>query len=202
MEKKLIGICGGSGSGKTTLANAFVKQFKGEASILAMDDYYLPIEQQQLDENNIPNFDLPTAIDTKKFVHDLNALKTGNSVFLERYSFNNPNLEKEEFVVESMPFLFTEGIFLFQDQRVLGLLDFLIFVDTDVKVMFSRRKKRDAKERSISAETIEYQWEKHFMPAYYKYVYPFKSHSNMVVNGNEDFDLEDLKQRIKKALSV
>ena len=49
----IIGICGGSGSGKTTLLNKLKAEFKDlEPSIISLDNYYLPIEQQEKDEKN------------------------------------------------------------------------------------------------------------------------------------------------------
>ena len=59
----IVGICGGSGSGKTTLLKRLCAHFDDlQPSVFSMDNYYLPIEEQKLDENGIHNFDLPTAL--------------------------------------------------------------------------------------------------------------------------------------------
>ena len=60
----IIGICGGSGSGKTTLLNRLKEEFKhSNPSVISLDNYYLPIEKQEKDDNGKVNFDLPTALD-------------------------------------------------------------------------------------------------------------------------------------------
>ena len=74
----IIGICGGSGSGKTTLLNKLKAEFKDlEPSIISLDNYYLPIEQQKKDENGKVNFDLPSALDREKISADLSKVING-----------------------------------------------------------------------------------------------------------------------------
>lgn len=202
MDNKLIGICGGSGSGKTTLANGLLSQFGKEASLISMDDFYLPIEKQLLDENQMPNFDLPTAINSKIFLEYLTALKAGKSVLVDQYSFNNPNATPIEIAIHPSKYIITEGIFLFQEKGVIDLLDLMIFVDTKEDLMFDRRIKRDLENRGIPKETIQYQWKNHFVPAYTKFIYPTIAKADFVIDGNKGFEIEELGLDIKKALSV
>ena len=92
-EKKpfVIGICGGSGSGKTTLLRSLSESFSAfKPSVFSMDNYYRPIEDQQRDENNIVNFDLPTALYEDRLISDLKSLVTGEEVVVKEYFFNAP----------------------------------------------------------------------------------------------------------------
>ena len=86
----LIGITGGSGSGKTTFLNAIKKQFNPEqVCIISQDDYYVPIEEQYVDEQGIENFDIPRSINKKAFRKDIEKLIAGEDVTIQEYTFNN-----------------------------------------------------------------------------------------------------------------
>ena len=93
MNKKkqpvVIGICGGSGSGKTTLLRRVAEEFSHlNPALFTMDNYYHPIEQQQLDSNGIVNFDLPTALNEAQLTADLKALVSGEPIEVKEYFFN------------------------------------------------------------------------------------------------------------------
>ena len=81
MKPFVIGICGGSGSGKTTLLKK-LSNFYGhaEVSVLTMDNYYLPIEEQIKDENGVVNFDLPSALNETQLCSDLEQIVNGNTI--------------------------------------------------------------------------------------------------------------------------
>lgn len=77
----VIGICGGSGAGKTTLLqrlNEVLDLYK--PTIISMDNYYKPIEEQEKDENGEVNFDLPTSMQRKKLLQDLAKLRAQEPV--------------------------------------------------------------------------------------------------------------------------
>jgi len=48
--------------------------------------------------------------------------------------------------------------------------------------------KRDFNERNIPIEYIHYQWNNHVMPAFEKYLLPFKPQADIIVNNNNHFD--------------
>ena len=84
-----IGICGGSGSGKTTLLRRISEAFKSKTpAVFSMDNYYHSIEEQHRDQNNIVNFDLPTALNEKQLTQDFHALAAGNVIEVKEYFFN------------------------------------------------------------------------------------------------------------------
>ena len=87
----IIGICGGSGSGKTTLLNRLFREFGHlNPSVFSMDNYYLTIDNQHIDENGVYNFDLPTALDHSKLITDLQQLISGEEIVVKEYHFNSP----------------------------------------------------------------------------------------------------------------
>ena len=93
MNKKkqpvVIGICGGSGSGKTTLLRRVAEEFSSlNPALFTMDNYYHPIGEQQLDDNGIVNFDLPTALNEEQLTRDLRTLVAGKPIEVKEYFFN------------------------------------------------------------------------------------------------------------------
>lgn len=174
--------------------------FAEEASILSLDDYYLPYEKQQKDSNGVTNFDLLTALDIEKFKADLTLLKRGKTIELEEYTFNNAEKQRQSIQIIPNRFILVEGIFLLEALKESALLDLSIFVDTEVMLMLERRLGRDVQERNIEEELVLYQWENHFMPAYEKFILPHKEHSDLIVSGENDFKDSLIYGQIKRAL--
>lgn len=187
----IIGICGGSGSGKTTLLKRLAA-FYGELqpTIFSMDNYYLPIGQQFLDENGEVNFDLPTALDKERLVRDLQDLKDGKSIEVKEYHFNAPPNKNVLITLDPSTIIIVEGLFLFQYQEVNKLLDFSIFMDVDPMVQLDRRLYRDQETRGYSREAILYQWNNHVVPCYEKYLSPYAHLADFVFENDQNADLE------------
>ena len=81
MNPFVIGICGGSGSGKTTLLRKIsAKLGSSNVSVFSMDNYYFKINKQLKDPKGIVNFDLPTALNEKQLVQDLQQLVNGEQI--------------------------------------------------------------------------------------------------------------------------
>ena len=187
----IIGICGGSGSGKTTLLKRLAA-FYGELqpTIFSMDNYYLPIGEQFLDENGEVNFDLPTALDKERLVRDLQDLKEGKSVEVKEYHFNAPPNKSVLITLDPSTIIIVEGLFLFQYEEVNKLLDFSIFVDVDPMVQLDRRLYRDQETRGYSREAILYQWNNHVVPCYEQYLSPYVHLADFVFENDQNADLE------------
>ena len=192
MRPFVIGICGGSGSGKTTLLKK-LSNFYGqeEVSILTMDNYYFPIEEQQKDENGIVNFDLPTALNEKKLSEDLQELVNGNTIEVKEYFFNSPPDKNVLLSVISKEIIIVEGLFIFHYPKVRALIDFSVFVEVDASVQLDRRIYRDQDSRGYSQQEIIYQWNEHVTPCYNNYILPYKPKADILYrndfNSEEDF---------------
>lgn len=187
----IIGICGGSGSGKTTLLKRLAA-FYGELqpTIFSMDNYYLPIGEQFLDENGEVNFDLPTALDKERLVRDLQDLKDGKSIEVKEYHFNAPPNKSVLITLDPSTIIIVEGLFLFQYEEVNKLLDFSIFMDVDPMVQLDRRLYRDQETRGYSREAILYQWNNHVVPCYEQYLSPYVHLADFVFENDQNADLE------------
>jgi uridine kinase len=195
----IIGICGGSGSGKTTLLNKLKAEFKDlEPSIISLDNYYLPIEQQKKDENGKVNFDLPSALDREKISADLSKVINGESVKIKEYHFNSPPDLISYITINPSEIMIIEGLFILHYEEIRKLLEITIFVQLDPEIQLQRRILRDSQTRGYSMDEILYQWENHVLPCYENYIHPYKRHANYFFR-NDQFIDEDF-ERIKMGM--
>ena len=200
----IIGICGGSGSGKTTLLNRLYTEYKDlQPSVFSMDNYYLPIEQQLVDENGEVNFDLPTALDEDKLVSDLQKLVSGEEIIVKEYHFNSPPDKHVLITIKPSDILIVEGLFLFHYPKVRELLEYSVFIEVDPKIQLDRRLYRDQETRGYSREAILYQWENHVLPCYDNYLLPYQKDADFLFrnDSNADADFNALTEEITQRLA-
>ncbi|MEP0366747.1 MAG: uridine kinase [Cyclobacteriaceae bacterium] len=199
----IIGITGGSGSGKTHFLYELLKQMdEGTASVLSLDNYYTPLDQQPIDQNGIENFDLPESLDRKRFVEDLKKLKSGEDITITEYTFNNSDKVPETIHIKSTPIIMVEGIFTFYYQDVLDLLNLKIFVEAPEYLMLTRRITRDAEERGYDLSDVLYRFQHHVTPSFKKYIEPSKYEADLIVPNHNGFDiaLEVVSNYLKKVV--
>jgi len=186
----LIGITGGSGSGKTTFIRQLRDGLDGSlVSYLSMDDYYLPREQQKVDAQGIINFDRPKSIYRDEFVRDLKKLCAGKTITRQEYVFNNELVKPKQIVVKPAPVIIVEGLFVFHYKELRKMLDLRIFLHAKDNLKVIRRIKRDQIERNYPLDDVLYRYEHHVLPSYEKYVEPYISKADIIVNNNTDFNM-------------
>lgn len=185
----VIGIAGGSGSGKTSFLRDIKQQFEShQVTILSMDDYYQPIEKQWVDSNGVTNFDLPSSIDGQAFVRDIRFLMNGKKVQREEYVFNNKEAQPNLLEFEPAPILIVEGLFVFYFEELRELLDLKIYIHTQDVFKIIRRIKRDGQERNYPIEDVLYRYQYHVLPAYQKFIEPFRESVDLIVVNNDVYD--------------
>lgn len=186
--KFIVGITGGSGVGKTTLIDGLNREFEGRVTTFSLDNYYKPKTEQDLDENGVINFDLPSALDLDKMKKDFDALRLGNSIEQSVYQFNNPVNGNQVNLLEPKSLLIVEGLFVMHYDFIKPLLDYSVYLSVDADLQLERRLKRDVQERNYSEEDVRYQWQNHVLPCYESYVKPYKVEADLIITNNERFD--------------
>ncbi|MBM3454912.1 MAG: uridine kinase [Bacteroidetes bacterium] len=201
-EKPLvIGIFGGSGSGKTTLLRRLSEIFScHDPSIFSMDNYYRPIEEQFKDENNVVNFDLPTALQGDKLVEDLKSLLKGKEIVVKEYYFNSPPDKNVLLTIRPSRVIIVEGLFLFHFREIPSFLNFSIFVEVDHSIQLDRRLYRDQETRGYRRDDILYQWHNHVLPCYEKYIFPYRNKADFIFQNDHRSEIEfaRLNEKLKR----
>lgn len=184
----IVGMAGGSASGKSSFLTDLKGVLADKISILSLDDYYKPINEQQEDKNGVVNFDIPTSIDRAKFSSDLKQLLDGKDLEIPQYEFNNPDVSATTMkIIKSTNILVVEGLFVFHFEEIRKHFGLSLFIEADENVRFKRRMRRDRKERGISEEMINYQWQNHVIPAYNEYLLPVRRNADVVINNNVSY---------------
>lgn len=184
----VIGITGGSGSGKTSLIHDLRDQFSiNELCIISQDDYYRPREEQSVDDMGVHNFDLPDSINIPEFIKELSALIGGKRIQRKEYTFNNDRMKAGIIEFIPAPVIIVEGLFIFHIREVFEMMDFKVFVHAKENLKLIRRIKRDEKERNYPIEDVLYRYERHVMPAFEKFIYPYMNDSDVIINNHMDY---------------
>ena len=186
----LIGLTGLSGSGKTTFLQRLEQTFgKEQLSVISQDNYYKPREQQKTDKQGIVNFDLPTSIDREAFYKDIVQLMEGKTVYREEYTFNNKLAVPKMLEFNSRPLILVEGIFIYHYKEVRKLLDLKLFLHVKETTALGRRIRRDQIERNYPLEDVLYRYEKHVLPSYERFIKPYQTEADLVINNNQNFEI-------------
>lgn len=184
----IIGVTGGSGSGKTTIIKELKQRFdKKELCIVSQDDYYKQRSEQKRDENGVKNFDLPESIELDELNNDLKNLREGMTVHRKEYTFNNAEKDPVMKTFQSAPIIIVEGLFVFTHPEIRKTFDLNVFIDAKDSIKIIRRIKRDKIERNYPLDDVIYRYQHHVQPAFEKYVLPFKSRADIIINNNEDY---------------
>ncbi len=200
----IVGITGASGSGKTSFLNSLLEHFQAnEICLISQDNYYHPREMQQQDAQGVINFDTPKAIDMEGYLRDVKKLKDGEDVYLQEYTFNNPDKKSKEICLCAAPLIIVEGLFIFHEERFKALFDLKVFIDVEDHIRLKRRIIRDNEERGYDLSDVLYRYEHHVFPAYKKFIEPHKYESDVVIPNNHHYasGLDVLVSFLKKQLA-
>lgn len=185
-----VGITGGSGSGKTLFLRQLMAAFgPEEVSLLSLDNYYKPRNEQPKDDRGIENFDLPESLDRERFSLDLKKLKSGQDLTLKEYTFNNAAKEPKLIHIKSTPIIVVEGIFTFYYEEINDLLDFKIFIEAPDYLMLTRRITRDAEERGYDLSDVLYRFQHHVTPSFKKFIEPLKNDADVIIPNHNGFEV-------------
>lgn len=205
MKPYLIGISGGSGSGKTTFVRTLMERFDSKMlSVHSQDNYYLDRDFQNTDENNVKNFDLPESFKREDYYKDLLKLIDGEDLKIREYVYNNDKAELRDIDILSAKVILVEGLFIYHFTEIHELLDLKLYVDAKDVFKIIRRISRDKKERNYPVEDVIYRYKNHVLPSYEKYLAPFKSEVDLIINNHQNFDtaIEIVENHIKSKLQV
>ncbi|AFL83285.1 uridine kinase [Belliella baltica DSM 15883] len=185
----IVGITGGSASGKTLFLDKLLNSFEAnQVCLISQDNYYKPRHQQPIDDKGVHNFDMPGSIDFEQYALDIKKIQSGETVYRQEYTFNNPNKKPKILEFVPSPVVVVEGIFVLYYPELANLLDLKVFIDAKEYIKLKRRIVRDKVERGYDLDDVLYRYESHVMPTYEKYIEPFKHDADLIVPNNRNFD--------------
>lgn len=183
----IVGVAGGSGSGKTLFIKKLINDLPNVA-VHSMDNYYTTIQDQPLDSEGVENFDTPASINQQKFIEDLNKLINGETIEIQKYTYNNSEAAPQILRIKSESIILVEGIFTLYLKDIRDLLDLKIYIETPDFLMLKRRIIRDAEERGYDLQDVLYRFEHHVTPSFEQYILPSKKWADIIIPNHNDFN--------------
>ncbi|MEM6802027.1 MAG: uridine kinase [Bacteroidota bacterium] len=199
----VLGICGGSGSGKTYLLTQLLSKLPTDKlTLVSQDNYYLPYDEQDQDEEGLVNFDHPKSIDLELLHRDMERIMSGETVNIKEYTFNNPAHTAKDISMAPAPILILEGLFIYHLPKLRDLIDLKVFVDAPEYLRLYRRLKRDEIERGYSNAAVLRDYERFVAPMYTEFVEPTKKYCDMIVLNVDRVDnaVEVLTNHLEKKI--
>ena len=200
----IIGISGGTGSGKTTVVQKIIASAgAGNVVYLQQDAYYRNLGDMPLDLKHQVNFDHPDAFDTDLLINHLEALRAGEPIEQPIYDYATHSRKSETLHVEPRPVIIVEGILVFVNPKLRGLMNLKIFVDADADIRIIRRIDRDVHERGRSLESVITQYTTTVRPMHLQFVEPSKRYADIIIpeGGFNDAGIDLIIGKIKSFLA-
>ena len=202
----IIAIAGGSCSGKTTLARHLQHKLgAAEAMLIRQDDYYHDIRDRASLSNSggdeMPNFDVPEALDFALLAENIQTLKDGEPVQLPNYDFTTHQRIRATEPLDAKAFTIVEGLLLLNDPIIREQADVSIYMRCPYEMRFERRLARDVAERGRTEEFVHHQFAQDVEPAHQTYIQPSIVHADIVVE-QDDYvgSIDGVLERIIEAL--
>jgi uridine kinase len=199
----LIGIAGGSGSGKTLVARTIVRELGSDrVVIIDQDSYYKNLEDIPLRDREVRNFDHPDAFDGELMLAHIRDLLAGRPVEQPIYDYAEHRRLTETRTIGDHLIVVLEGILIFHDPELRGLMDIKLFIDADPDVRFIRRLRRDIVERGRSVDSVIRQYEESVRPMHLQFVDPSKRWADVIIpeGGHNKVAIDLVKTKIRSLL--
>lgn len=197
----IVGITGGTGSGKTTIINEVNKLFdSSDICLLSSDSYYKNNANLDFSQRDKLNYDTPEAIDFNLLNKHIDLLKQGININVPNYCFTTHLRLENSTVLEPKKILIIEGILILTDKNLRDSIDYSVFLDCPRDVRFQRRLERDIKERGRNYNDVVNLFETRLDYMHSKFVEPYKSKCDLILNTSENIDINPLVKFIKKNL--
>ena len=193
----IVALCGGSASGKTQAVEYIKNHLSPEILHIPHDSNYKDMSHLSLEERADYNFDHPECIENELLIEDLQKLKNNEAIYIPSYSYLNSKRTYPSLPVFAKPIILIDGLFLFTDDQLRDLFDYKIFIDAKEHIRVERCIERDVKERGMTFDGVSEQIQRFKLPMHNKYVEPFKSYADSVIENHMN-DIQALETQCLK----
>ncbi len=208
MPATIIAIAGPSGSGKSLLTEHLkhaLSQHEATHSrslaVVCEDAYYHSQAHLSLADRAALNFDHPDALDHDQLERDLLALRDGHPVNLPVYDYASHTRTSEPIALAAADIVLVEGCLLLSQERIREVVDFSVFVATDLETCLTRRIARDTVERGRTKDSVVEQFESSVRPMYHAFLAPSARYADLTVSGETATDVA-LRSIIERVLPL
>ncbi|OYR59260.1 uridine kinase [Halorubrum halodurans] len=177
----VIGIAGGTGAGKTTVSRLVTQNLGDDVTRIPLDNYYEDRSELSVEERREVNYDHPSAFEWDLLREHLETLLEGRPVEMPQYDFEVHNRKDERITVEPTDVIVLEGILALHDERINGMMDLRLYVETDADVRILRRIRRDVLERGRDLEGVIDQYLSTVKPMHERFIEPTKGHADLII---------------------
>jgi uridine kinase len=178
----VIGVAGGSGSGKTTVVRRIIESIgDDQVTVLEHDRYYRDRNDLRLEERAALNYDHPDSLETDLLVRHVHDLRAGRPIELPAYDFARHARQPATVPAVPRKAIIVEGILIFADASLRGLMDVKVFVDADDDTRFIRRLQRDLAERGRTVSSVIEQYLGTVKPMHLEFVEPSKRYADIII---------------------
>lgn len=196
-KRLLIGITGESASGKSTICREIkktIEQFHLPVSVLSTDNYFNDISEEIKKYGGFDNLrdagydlDAPSSFQLDILKEDLVKLSQGIDIKAPMYLPNGTGISLPHAQdICSQKIIVVEGIATMYE-AVQDVFDIKIYVETDNEVRKERFISRACQERNQDEANAIKHWH-YLIDAGEKYVKPFRSQADLILDGNVNLE--------------
>ena len=180
----VFGVAGSTASGKTTVARRILDQVGAHrVAYLPHDAYYRDMSHLPLEQRAQQNYDHPDALESDLLARHIRELRQGRPVPLPVYDFATYTRRPETVTVEPASVILVDGILIFAEPELRGLMDIKVFVDTDADIRLIRRIQRDTRERGRTLSSVVFQYLDTVHPMDLEFVQPSRRYADIIIPG-------------------
>jgi len=194
----VVGIAGGTGAGKTTVSRLITERVADSVTRIPLDNYYRDLSHLDLDEREAVNYDHPEAFEWDLLREHVETLLAGQSVEMPQYDFEVHNRKSETVAVDPTDVIVVEGILALYDERINGMLDLRLYVETDADVRILRRIERDVVDRGRDLEGVIDQYLSTVKPMHEQFIEPTKKDADLIIpEGANSMAINLLEEKLR-----
>jgi len=180
----VFGVAGGTASGKTTVARQILDRVGARhIAYLPHDAYYRDLSHLPMEQRAQQNVDHPDALESDLLARHIRELRQGRPVPLPVYDFATYTRLPETVSVEPASVILVDGILIFAEPELRGLMDIKVFVDTDADIRLIRRIQRDTRERGRTLSSVVFQYLDTVRPMDLEFVQPSRRYADIIIPG-------------------
>ena len=194
----VVGIAGGTGAGKTTVSRLITERVADSVTRIPLDNYYRDLSHLDLGEREAVNYDHPEAFEWDLLREHLETLLSGGAVEMPQYDFEIHNRSSETVTVDPTDVIVVEGILALYDERINGMLDLRLYVETDADVRILRRIERDVVDRGRGLEGVIDQYLSTVKPMHEQFIEPTKKDADLIIpEGANSMAINLLEEKLR-----